>query len=300
MAKKNKKLDIKYQDKPVYPTQFDTNAFPNRVYIQGVKSLSILLVFLLMMVAALSIVYLHKIKSVSVMDMAFVYWDSVENTFKQKHIKKDYYKRQKRVPVYEILLDSFVDNYYVSRYGVSSDVVLNEKNWCECDDKSFNKKDDYLLDKNLVKNCFVCSYSSGKVYSSFINFHLPSLKQYFENKKEVRVVILNKEIVEKSIRTSGSSDVIRNFIKSIVSYLTGAKEKSNFSLSYTYKVDFALVNKEDRLDFSTEILTGYTSVSFAYDERFLNFKVVEHGEMTNAYDDVFRVKYKDKISRYLN
>jgi hypothetical protein len=173
---------------PVYPFSVDIAGAPERKYLYGtyfMARISFVLLLSAMLLCFLIVWRSYQSKS----RPYFVYWDEGETAFRVLPIIESASEPGdliRRRAAGDYLEEYFVREYIRNAFEISPMLAENENRWCPCAAASGGSGNIFNLSE---KNCFVCSFSDTRVYSSFSADLKPSFVRMAESGVAQKVFI---------------------------------------------------------------------------------------------------------------
>lgn len=300
MGKDTKKtIKDKYQETPIYPTEFHTRAFPQRIYIWIIERF-ISIACILVLLSAIQAIYIFaKISTIEKSDIYFVYWDEYENKFKKKEFVDESSENIVKLPIYELAAKETFEKVLRDRYEISSDEIVNEKKWCGCEKDLVERK------KNLIfsDNCFICRHSSNNEWNNFSNGLLQENLDTFESGKTRKLILLESNILnsyDTYLRTEDS--FLTKAADIFIKFFNGGKGREEFLAQYIVENKFALIqyDKNGKKEWA-EIMSSIaqiTSRSKEYGDRVYGFIIDEIDTNFVPQKEMYFKKYLEELRNY--
>ncbi|MCT4552451.1 MAG: hypothetical protein N4A44_02180 [Alphaproteobacteria bacterium] len=298
----NKKDNIKkdkYQETPIYPTEFHTRTFPQRVYIWIIERFVSIACILVLLSAIQAIYIFAKISTVEKSNIYFVYWDEYENRFKEKEFIDEFHKNEVKIPIYQITAQETLEKAVVDRYQISSNEINNEKKWCGCEKEILDRKKAAIF----TDDCFICRHSSNNEWTIFSNGILQENLEIFNSGKTRKVVLLETNILNSYDAYLRPKETFFNKIATeAMNFFNVTKKKEEFLAQYIMEVKFALIqyDKNGKKEWA-EILSSIaqiTSRSKDYGDRVYGFVIDELDTNFVPQKEMYFKKYLEELRNY--
>ena len=220
-------------DVPVYPFTLDVPSMPERRHIAGIYVLA--RVGFVSMLLSMVLCAMLVIRSLSISSMPFfLYWHEGDSKFKFMPSVSDPVFPRRTLFQNEYLTEYFAREYIRRTFEVSPTLADNETVWCDCSGVTGVRAESIF---DPMAPCFICSFSSPAIYSSFTTNQKPAATRLAASGASREVHISNVERIRRGSPEASSSifDTLINI------FLT----RENPIPIYTeYRIDFIL---EDRL-----------------------------------------------------
>ncbi|MCR5507043.1 MAG: hypothetical protein K6F04_04315 [bacterium] len=235
----NKKAD----NLSVYPFTVDVPSFPERKYLVAIyrfARITYVALFIAMIIAILTILRAFS-RDIS---PRFIKWNDIEN--KYQYVKSSYSQKQTTLSYSQYLNEYFIRTYISKRFSISETSVTNFNNWCDCSNKTASKMGIF----NTDEECYLCQYSSSKIYKSFTD-NVQNAYTTMANDGITRTVDILDITLQSAYETNPELSIVEWFLN----------KTKPISITQTFRVDFIVNEFKNSKPVSREVLIGFITVS---------------------------------------
>lgn len=230
---------------PVYPFKVDVAVFPERKYLAGIYHIAKYLYISLLLIALISPFIIFKAFSKKTSPV-FIYWDKLNSKF--DYVKKDYNFPIKQEELFETkpediyLTEYFLYTYLQKRFSISLKKEINNKVWCNCEDKR-KLKNIFTPD-----DCYICKYAPI-VYEEFKKESVAFYKPLEKAKITRKISILDTELKYYKV-----DEIKTTLLDKLL------KKRYDTKIYSLYKVIFLITDFKNEKPISEESFIGFISI----------------------------------------